>query len=199
MTEPDGSDGPSDRRYSVKEYQAMLAEAAAGKGPLAKRRPRSKKPKRSVAQERDDTLMQRIMRLMAPRILSARIRLKPEEILARDFANALRQATIEGRLRCVWTHPANEVAGQQNGLAQIRYAIAKAMGLIDGTADYLFLWSDGSGALEAKVGKNDQQANQVDFQEWCVSNGVRYETFTTVERGLAILVGWGVLTPPRRD
>jgi hypothetical protein len=183
----------------VKEYQAMLAEAEAGKGPLAKRRPRSKRPKRSVAQERGDTLMQRIVRLMAPRNLSARIRLKPEEILAKDFANALRQATIEGRLRCVWTHPANEVAGQQNGLAQIRYAIAKAMGLIDGTADYLFLWSDGSGALEAKVGRNDQQANQVDFQEWCISNGVRYETFTSVEQGLAILVGWGVLTPPRRD
>lgn len=175
----------------------MLAEGAAGKGLLAKRRPKSKKPKRSVAQERDDTLAQRILRLMTGRELSSRIRLKPEEILARAFANALRQATIEGRLRCVWTHPANEVAGQQTGLAQIRYAIAKAMGLIDGTADYLLLWSDGSGALEAKVGKNDQQANQVDFEAWCIANGVRYATFTSVEEGLAHLVEWGVLTPPQ--
>jgi hypothetical protein len=192
-------DASSTRRYSVEEYHAMLVDSEKGKGPLAKRRPKSKKPKRSVAQERNDTLAQRILRLMAPRKLSDRIRLKPEEVLARAFANALRQATIEGRLRCVWTHPANEVAGQQTGLAQIRYAIAKAMGLIDGTADYLFLWSDGSGALEAKVGKNDQQANQVDFEEWCRSNGVRYATFTSVEEGLALLVEWGVLTPPKKD
>jgi hypothetical protein len=192
----DDEDQPSsDRRYSVEEYRAMLAEGSAGKGPLAKRRPKSKRPRRSVAQERNDTLSQRILRLMTGRELSARIRLKPEEILARAFANALRQATIQGRLRCVWTHPANEVAGQQTGLAQIRYAIAKAMGLIDGTADYLFLWADGSGALEAKVGDNGQQANQVDFEAWCVANGVRYATFTTVEEGLAILVEWGVLTP----
>src|SRR3546814_2795849 len=85
------------------------------------------------------------------------LKIKAEERLAIDFANALRAATIEGRLRSVWTHPANEIAGRQNRLAQIRYTIAKAMGLIDGTADYLFLWATGSGALEAKVGKNGQQ------------------------------------------
>jgi len=174
----------------------MLVENEKAKGPLAKRRSKSKKPKRSVAQERDDSLAQRILRLMAPRKLSQGVHLKPEEDLARAYANALRQATIEGRLRCVWTHPANEVAGQQNRLAQIRYAIAKAMGLIDGTADYLFLWADGSGALEAKIGNNGQQANQVDFEAWCIANGVRYATFTSVAEGLAHLVEWGVLTPP---
>src|SRR3546814_19315238 len=93
------------------------------------------------------------------------LKIKAEERLAIDFANALRAATIEGRLRSVWTHPANEIAGRQNRLAQIRYTIAKAMGLIDGTADYLFLWATGIGALEAKVGKNGQQPNQIDFEE----------------------------------
>lgn len=187
------------RRYTVEEYRAMIATESSTKSQTGKARSKSKKPKRSVAQERSDTLAQRILRLMATRSLSERIRLKPEEVLARAFANALRQATIEGRLSCVWTHPANEVAGQQNGLAQIRYAIAKAMGLIDGTADYLFLWATGSGTLEAKIGNNGQQANQVDFEAWCASNGVRYATFTTVEEGLAHLVEWGVLVPAKKD
>src|SRR3546814_6256046 len=71
--------------------------------------------------------------------------------------------------------------GRQNRLAQIRYTIAKAMGLIDGTADYLFLWATGSGALEAKVGKNGQQPNQIDFEVWCTEMGVPYRTFTSVE------------------
>ncbi len=160
-----------------------------------RRRRKSSVPRRSVKEEREDGIIKRIVRLMTVRKLSPLIRLKPEEVLACAFANALRQATLEGRLLCVWTHPANEVAGQQNRLAQIRYAIAKAMGLIDGTADYLFLKRDGSGALEAKVGRNDQQANQVDFEKWCDHNGVRYATFTSVEQGMSILESWGFLAP----
>src|SRR3546814_3669722 len=69
------------------------------------------------------------------------------------------------------------------------------MGLIDGTADYLFLWATGSGALEAKVGKNGQQPNQIDFEVWCTEMGVPYRTFTSVEEGLLILTEWGLLPP----
>jgi hypothetical protein len=194
-------------RLSVEEYRALVERQLAAKktgtggsgptGKTARKRPRSKTPKRSVKEEKDDTLVQRMLRLMAPRKLSSRLRIKPEEQLAIDFANALRALTLSGELKCVWTHPANEVAGQQTNLAQIRYAIAKAMGLIDGTSDYLFLWATGSGTLEAKVGKNDQQANQVDFERWCGANGVHYRTFTTVEEGLQALRDWGVLVENR--
>src|SRR3546814_10770059 len=73
------------------------------------------------------------------------------------------------------------------------------MGLIDGTADYLFLWATGSGALEAKVGKNGQQPNQIDFEVWCTEMGVPYRTFTSVEEGLLILTEWGLLPPNRSE
>src|SRR3546814_5580029 len=73
------------------------------------------------------------------------------------------------------------------------------MGLIDGTADYLFLWATGSGALEAKVGKNGQQPNQIDFEVWCTEMGVPYRTFTSVEEGLLILTEWGLLPPNDRS
>lgn len=185
-------------RLTPAEYRALV-QSHAGSGPKTRKRPSSPKTRRSIVIERADSLITRIRRLMDHRALSSRLRIKPEERLAIDFANALRALTIEGRLRCVWTHPANEVAGQQSGLAQIRYAIAKAMGLIDGTPDYLFLSRTGSAALEAKVGSNGQQPNQIDFERWCASVGVEYATFRSVEEGLSHLTRWGLLSDEPRS
>lgn len=183
-------------RISAKEYRDLIARPAVEprdiQAPKKARKRRIAIKGERVAKE-PPSFLSAIVRLMAyahPRNL----RIKAEEKLAIDFANSLRAATIEGRLRCVWTHPANEIAGRQNRLAQIRYTIAKAMGLIDGTADYLFLWSAGSGALEAKVGKNGQQPNQIDFEAWCTEMAVPYRTFTSVSEGLSILSQWGILT-----
>jgi len=133
------------------------------------------------------------------RLAMRNLKLQPEEALAVAFADHLRALVKAGRLRAVWTHPANEIAGRKSGLSKVRYTIAKSMGLIDGTADYLFLWSDGSGALEAKSGKNKQQDNQLDFEWWCLANGVRYEVFTSVEQALQILTDWGVIKDPGPD
>src|SRR3546814_11908161 len=81
--------------------------------------------KGTTSSKEPPSFLSAIVRLMAyahPRNL----KIKAEERLAIDFANALRAATIEGRLRSVWTHPANEIAGRQNRLAQIRYKIGRA-------------------------------------------------------------------------
>lgn len=183
-------------RISAKDYREMLAQLPAEPRnikPPKKARKRKLVIKGEQKPEGPPSYLSAIMRLM--RFTPLRnLTLKSEERLAIDFANALRAETIEGRLRGVWTHPANEIAGRQNKLAQIRYAIAKAMGLIDGTADYLLLWNTGSGALEAKVGKNGQQPNQIDFEIWCQEMGVPYRTFTSVDEGLSILAEWGVLS-----
>lgn len=184
-------------RISIAQYREILAQPPAAKRDI---KAPKKARKRKIAALGDPrpagrpSFLQAIMRLMSFR-QPARLRLKPEEQLSIAFATALRELTIAGRLRCVWTHPANEIAGRRDNKAQIRYAIAKAMGLIDGTADYLFLWNDGSGALEAKVGKNGQQPNQVDFEVWCAEMSVPYATFTSVEEGLEILTKWGVIRP----
>ncbi len=180
---------------SLEDYKKITAPEPAPKreiGPPKKaRKPRL--PSKSQAKPKGPvTFTAAILRLMAcnpPRGM----KIKPEERLAIDFATALRAFTIEGKLRCVWTHPANEIAGHQGRLAQMRYALAKAMGLIPGTADYLFLWKDGAGVLEAKVGKNGQQPNQIDYEAWCMEMGVPYRIFTTVDEGVAILREWGVL------
>lgn len=178
-------------RLSVEEYRAMFAGGA--KTPKVGHVP-AIRMKRQPKPKRDATPLSILLRI-TKRMDISRLKLKPEERLAVDFADALRAATLDGTLRAVWTHPANEIAGRRSGLSMIRYAIAKRMGLIDGAADYLFLWSDGSGALEAKVGSNGQQPNQLDFEWWCTSKGVRYATFTSVEEGLALLREWGALSP----
>lgn len=186
-------------RISIDEYRQIIASPnATPSAPSADKKTRRRKqgatPKRKPKER--PSFLSAIVRLMAYRKPS-NLRLKPEEQLSIDFADALRQETLAGRLICVWTHPANEIAGRRDGKAQIRYAIAKAMGLIDGTADYLFLWATGSGVLEAKVGSNRQQPNQVDFEVWCEEMGIPYATFSSAKEGLDILATWGALKTDR--
>lgn len=111
--------------------------------------------------------------------------------MAIQFANRLRDYALTGRLRAVWTHVPNELAGASR--ATVPAAIARAAGLISGTADYLFLWGGGSLALEAKSATGRQSPGQRDFADWCAAHGVPYHVFRTVEDGEAILTAAGVL------
>ena len=123
--------------------------------------------------------------------LRGQIKLGPEERLCIQFAAELRAAVLEGRFKGVFAHPANELAyGHKTG---IKGAISKAMGMIAGTPDYLFLQRSASLALEAKAPGGTQTPNQRDFEEWCVLNLIPYEVFRTVEEGLSILKERGFL------
>src|SRR3546814_923482 len=109
-------------RISAKDYRALVAKPPAEPRdikPPKKARKRAVPIKGTTSSKEPPSFLSAIVRLMAyahPRNL----KIKAEERLAIDFANALRAATIEGRLRSVWTHPANEIAGRQNRLAQTR-------------------------------------------------------------------------------
>lgn len=186
-------------RMTAAEYRALMAKTASNPTHRPLSVSTQSKPLRAPAatpkSHAKPSLQAALMRLMATRDI-INLQIKPEEELSIAFSSALRQATLEGRLTCVWTHPANEIAGLRSRKAQVRYAIAKAMGMIDGAPDYLFLWGAGSGALEAKIGRNKQQPNQVDFQAWCEAASVPYRVFTSVEEGLQILSEWKVLKLP---
>lgn len=130
-----------------------------------------------------------LVRLMTYTRLSQRVRLGPEDLVSIEFANRLRVATIEGRLRAVWTHPANELATR--GVAA---AIARAAGLITGASDFLFLASDTSLALEAKSLTGSLTPGQRDFRDWCAAQGVPFHVFRSADQGEAILRARGLLT-----
>lgn len=121
--------------------------------------------------------------------LSRSLRLGPEDRIAIEFAAELRKASIEGRLKAVWLHVPNE-----SKRSKAAGAIARALGLIPGTADYLFLHADGSFALECKGPDGKQTENQKDFEQWCRTQGVPYQMFRTVEEGLGYVRDYGVLS-----
>jgi hypothetical protein len=116
----------------------------------------------------------------------------PEDKLAIEIATMLRVATLEGRLLASWTHLPNEMCGGGK-LAAIRLALAKSMGLIAGSADYVFCWPTGSCWIEIKAKDGSLSPAQRDFREWNEGLGVNYFVVRSVEDFEAKLISLGVL------
>lgn len=142
-------------------------------------------------------------RLMAHASLSASFKLGDEDRAAYGFANSLRAAVLAGRLKAVWTHPANELGGTTNkrktadgfrAVVPPIVALAKALGLIKGASDYLFLWKGGCCAMEFKSATGGLSLHQRDFRDWCFLNDVPFHLVRSEPEGLAILREYGVLT-----
>lgn len=129
-----------------------------------------------------------LLRLMTYTCLSRTARLGPEDRVCVEFATRLRQWTLEGRLRAVWSHPANELCKPDAATA-----VARALGLITGTPDYLFLGSV-SAALEAKAPGAYPNPGQKDFRDWCATHGVPWRVFRSADEGETILRELGILT-----
>lgn len=138
-----------------------------------------------------------LLRLMDHVALARSFALGPEDAEAYAFANALRALTLEGRLKAVWTHPANELAAATvvKGKVRVppRVALAKALGLIGGSSDYLFLWDGGSAAFEFKSDKGSLSPSQRDWRDWCDRADVPFHVVRSVRQGLNLLECLGVL------
>ncbi|WP_432475296.1 hypothetical protein ACRRRS_21885 (plasmid) [Brucella anthropi] len=134
-----------------------------------------------------------LTKLMLRAPLAKTTKLGPEDRSAIDFANRLRVWTLEGKLKAVWTHVPNEIAGGTPN-AKIRYAVSKALGQISGASDYVFMWATGGAAIEFKAGRNVQQENQLHFETWCKANGVPYFLVYSADEGEAKLRELGVLS-----
>lgn len=136
------------------------------------------------------TIIPVLLRLMDYRHFKGRA--GPEDRLAQEVATMLRVATIEGRLKATWTHVPHEVGGGGK-LAAIRMALAKAMGLIKGSADYVFVSENGGGWIEIKVPGNYLTPEQRDFSEWCGGLAVHHAVCRSLEEVEETLRGWGLL------
>jgi hypothetical protein len=135
------------------------------------------------------------------------------------FADRCREWSLTGKLRATWTHIPHEVGGggftKSDGKggrvrigavnAQLRYSLAKAMGLITGSADYVFVWKGGGGWMEFKAPSETATAHrpkrrggtlteeQKLFRDWCQSLGVEHRVVTSFAEAAAVLREWGVL------
>lgn len=141
-----------------------------------------------------------LVRLMQYRGLSRSVRIGPEDSECLAFATELRAAALEGRLRAVFTHPANELAGMVckgpggKVIVPAQVALARALGLITGTADYLFMMRDGSLAIEFKSKNGSMTEGQKDFKAWAEMVGVPFHVVRSAEAGLQILRDAGALS-----
>ena len=118
-----------------------------------------------------------------------RCKLEPEQKLCVEIADRLRGYTLDGRLKGVWSHIANE--GKRHVFVGI---ILRAMGLIKGATDYFFAWQNGCGVIEVKTDAGRLTDNQLHFAAWCKHEGVPHAVCRSVEEIEVTLKRWGALT-----
>lgn len=150
-----------------------------------------------------------LLRLMHHKGFSGRLQggLKSEDRLAVEVAADLREWTLAGRLRAVWTKIPHEVGAVSKkspafNVAQSRYAKQLAMGLITGSADYVFTWSTIGqicahycGWIELKAKGGSLSDAQKDFRDWCAAARVQYVICRDRAAVKATLIEWGCLEP----
>jgi hypothetical protein len=119
------------------------------------------------------------------------------------FADRLREAALQGRLKTTFSHLPHEVGGGSKNAA-LRYSLAKALGLITGSYDFVFVWNGGGGWIEfkrSKLSATEHRARrdagrltetQKLFGQWCDLLEVKHAVVTSASEGLAILREWGV-------
>ena len=129
-----------------------------------------------------------LLTLLYRKRLGLSIRLEPEQRLSIEIADWLREMSLTGKLKAVWTHIPNE--GKRSRIVAL---VLAAMGMISGVSDYVFSWADGSGYIELKAGANKETDNQILFSCWCEALGVHHATCRTLEEVQTTLKEWGVI------
>lgn len=126
--------------------------------------------------------------LMSRSKIPWKCKLEPEQKECVDFADILRMATLNNKLKAVWCHVPNE--GKRHPFVAI---ILKAMGMLPGALDYWFIWETGGGLIEFKIGKNKPTDHQQYFMTWCDVHKVPKAVCYSKEAGVEVLKSWGVL------
>lgn len=150
-----------------------------------------------------------LIRLMWRPRLSTGVKLGPEDRLAIEVADMCRAWTIEGRLRAAWWHTANEAGGgSDKRKREIQMAKARALGMIPGTPDLVFMTHTGfspgcptcGGAMlliELKSAKGKRSDNQGDFAAWANHHTIPYLICRSLAEVEEALTKHGLLLPRR--
>lgn len=112
--------------------------------------------------------------------------LKDEQKICVEFANEMRQLTLEGNLPYVWFHIANEFLPS----SRVNYSFEsklKHMGKMAGVPDYCFLSEKDSFFIEFKTAKGRQTPTQKIFEKWCATNKVDYFLCRSAREGINIV------------
>ena len=108
-------------------------------------------------------------------------RAQPEAQLQRAVCEFLTSALDSA---VMWFHPANE---QANEITRMRNS---ALGVMPGTADLIFLWYEGHGAIELKARGRKQSLEQEVWAAQYMALGGLYAVCRTPEEVEAVLRSW---------
>ena len=127
-----------------------------------------------------------LLSLLVPYKAIGSCTLKPEQSMCVEFANTMRQMTLEGKLPFIWYHIPNEFLPSQ----RVNYSFElkqKHMGKIAGVPDYCFIGKENGFFIEFKSGKGQQTASQKSFEEWCKMVSVGYHLCRSYAEGIKIV------------
>ena len=130
-----------------------------------------------------------LMNLLLPYKAITTSTLKPEQAMCVEFANTMRQMTLEGKLPFIWYHIPNEFLPSN----RVNYSFdlkQKHMGKISGVPDYCFIGKQKSFFIEFKAGKGKQTESQKQFEGWCETIGVHYYLCRSYGEGLSVVKGY---------
>tara|TARA_Y100001963_G_scaffold154819_1_gene244453 strand:+ start:1637 stop:2239 length:603 start_codon:yes stop_codon:yes gene_type:complete len=115
-------------------------------------------------------------------------KLKPEAAICIDFADKCRFLTRSGELQALWFTVPNEARRSIH-----QRTIFRAMGLLPGAPDYIFIGSESAVCIEFKTAKGTQSIAQKAVESYCRELGITYEIARSSEEGLNILQKNGLL------
>jgi len=133
-----------------------------------------------------DSMNNNLASLLLPNHSISYAHLKEEQKICVEFANEMRQLTLEGKLPYIWFHVANEFLPS----TRLNYSFEsklKHMGKISGVPDYCFLGEKDNFFIEFKTLKGKQTQTQKIFEEWCATTKVNYFLCRSAREGIEIV------------
>lgn len=115
-------------------------------------------------------------------------KLKPEAAICVDFADKCRFYSRSGELQALWFTVPNEARRSIH-----QRSILRAMGLLPGAPDYVFIGSESAVCIEFKTPTGRQSIAQKTVESYCGELGITYEIARSSEDGLKILEKNGLL------
>lgn len=112
--------------------------------------------------------------------------LKEEQKMCIEFANHMRQLSLNGNFPYVWFHIANEFIPT----SRVNFSFdlkQKHMGKITGLPDYCFMSANDNFFIEFKTAKGKQSENQKLFEEWCKANDIKYYLCRSSKDGIDLV------------
>lgn len=116
--------------------------------------------------------------------------LKEEELISARVRSFMIDMRLAGRYVGVFTHVPNE--GKRSTQAT---RLLKAMGMVSGFCDWVFIGPWGNCVIELKAPKEVEKLRQtqIDFKEWCETDGVPHFVCTSVVEVEQALIKSGAL------